>query len=127
VTLLLLLLLHVAAGALMTISGVLGVVDTNPFVILQNAYLAGIGFMVIGGEIRIEGVLNNATFLRSFMLKGLFFIYISLPLVRDGWDKYRHCILFWEKGPCPSSDTPDDPDDPAPESEPAATPSTTSM
>ena len=64
---------------------------------------------VIGAECAWDFVLRRAAFLASYSGKGLFFIYIAMPLLESGWAEYKDCILFWTSGPC--STTPADPDD----------------
>ena len=64
---------------------------------------------VVGAECAWDFVLRRAAFLASYSGKGLFFIYIAMPLLESGWAEYKDCILFWTSGPCPT--TPADPDD----------------
>ena len=70
---------------------------------------AVLGMTVIGAECAWDFVLRRAAFLASYSGKGLFFIYIAMPLLESGWAEYKDCILFWTSGPCPT--TPADPDD----------------
>lgn len=96
----------------MLVSGVLGAVSVNPFKILQSGFLAIIGGVVISAELRWSAVMNHVGFLKNYFFKGMFFLYLSIPLLDIGWKQYKGCIFFWDKNPCP---TPASPDDPVPE------------
>ena len=95
--------LSLVSGALMTIGGALGAVSLNPFTLLHGFFLAILGICVIGGEFSWATVLKWAPFLSSYAGKGLFFLYIALPLVEEGWAEYRNCVLWWLDYPCPTT------------------------
>lgn len=49
-------------------------------------------------------VLRRANFLSSFAGKGLFFLYIAIPLLSDGWQEYKGCVMLWQHAvPCPTT------------------------
>jgi hypothetical protein len=102
--------LSLVSGLLMTVGGGLGAVSLNPFTLLHGFFLAILGICVIGGEFSWAIVLDRAPFLSSYAGKGVFFLYIALPLVEDGWAEYKNCVLWWRDLPCPS--TPPDVDPP---------------
>ena len=87
----------------MTVGGILGAISLNPFTVLHGFFLAILGISVIGGEFSWAIVLNRAPFLSSYAGKGLFFLYIALPLVEDGWAEYKSCVLWWRDQPCPTT------------------------
>eukprot|EP01043_Picozoa_sp_COSAG02_P051226 COSAG02_NODE_5366_length_4396_cov_69.993548_1_plen_232_part_00 len=63
-----------------------------------------------GAECSWTWVLRRANFLSSFAGKGLFFLYIAIPLLSDGWQEYKGCVMLWQRSvPCPSTPS----DDPA--------------
>lgn len=95
--------LSLVSGSLMTIGGALGAVSLNPFTLLHGFFLAILGICVIGGEFSWATVLKWAPFLSSYAGKGLFFLYIALPLVEDGWAEYKNCVLWWRDYPCPTT------------------------
>jgi hypothetical protein len=102
--------LSLVSGSLMAVGGALGAVSLNPFTLLHGFFLALLGLCVIGGEFSWAFVLRRAPFLASYGGKGMFFLYIALPLVEEGWAEYKNCVLWWRDLPCPT--TPADPDPP---------------
>lgn len=55
-------------------------------------------------------VLRRANFLSSFSGKGLFFLYIAIPLLSDGWQEYKGCVMIWQQSlPCPTTTSTDPP------------------
>jgi len=63
-----------------------------------------------GAECSWKWVLRRANFLSSFAGKGLFFLYIAIPLLSDGWQEYKGCVMIWQRSvPCPATPS----DDPA--------------
>ena len=98
--------LSIISGGLMAFAGAVGAIDYNPFVILQGLFLALLGVVVIGSELQWQPVLRQAPFLSHYLWRGVFFIYIATPLLKDGWEDYKYCILFWARSAdktCPTN------------------------
>jgi hypothetical protein len=58
-------------------------------------------------------LLRRASFLSSYTGKGFFFLYVAIPLLNDGWQEYKGCVLAWQSLPCPTTPTDDPGSDPA--------------
>jgi len=101
--------LSLFSGVLMTVGGGLGAISLNPFTLLHGLFLTILGICVIGGELSWAIVLDRAPFLSSYAGKGMFFLYIALPLVEEGWAEYKNCVLFWRNMRCPSTPADMDP------------------
>eukprot|EP01051_Picozoa_sp_SAG22_P009572 SAG22_NODE_806_length_7087_cov_11.682885_2_plen_144_part_00 len=69
----------------MSLGGLLTMISFNPFHWLTGAYSVAFGVMIVGAEFNIERVLKYMAFLRGFLGKGAFFLYLGLPLVQSGW------------------------------------------
>ena len=103
--------LSLTAGGLMLAGGIIGALSLNPFTIMHGFFLAVLGLCVIGGECQWEFILLRAPFLSTYAGKGLFFLYLALPLVEDGWAEYNACLLWWRDLPCPTTRPDPQPDD----------------
>jgi hypothetical protein len=92
---------------MMVVEGCLDAITPNPLLMARGVFVALLGVLVLGAECNSSRVLARFGFLGSYAMKGLFFIYIALPLIDEGWIIYRHCVLFWERSeerPCPNKD-----------------------
>lgn len=89
----------------MIFAGVVGVIENilsfDPFDVLSAVFLAIIGAVVIGAELQWRRVLKHAPFLSNYFLRGMFFFYVAVPLLKNGWEVYKHCITFWDSSDCP--------------------------
>ena len=103
--------LSLTAGAMVSAGGTVGALSLNPFTILKGFFLAVLGLCVIGGELQWGFILLRAPFLSTYAGKGLFFLYLALPLVEDGWAEYNGCLLWWRDLPCPATPADPQPDD----------------
>ena len=93
--------LSLLGGLLMLVGGVLGGISWNPFVIIQAFFLAVLGLAVIGAECSWVWLLRRANFLSSYTGKGFFFMYIAIPLLEEGFNEYKGCVMLWVRGCAP--------------------------
>jgi hypothetical protein len=76
--------LSIVCGVLLSLGGVLTMLSIDPLEWIQGAYSIVFGIFIVGAEFNIERIIKYMAFLRGFLGKGAFFIYLGLPLVQAG-------------------------------------------
>lgn len=84
--------LTVASGALLVLGGLGSCVSLDPFDIFDGMFNFLFGLLILGAVYNIERILKQAAFLKTFWGRGLFFVYLGVPLLKavvtEEWDKF---------------------------------------
>lgn len=73
--------LTVGSGALLTLGGVGNCFTLNPFTMFQGVFNFIFGLMIIGSVYEVERILKHVAFLKFMWGRGLFFLYLGVPLL----------------------------------------------
>lgn len=89
-----------ASGGLLGLGGVMTALTLDPFGIFNGIFSLLFGMMIIGAQLNIEFILSQVAFLKRFWGKGVFFLYVGIPMLKAMWnsidtpDSGDHAVLI---------------------------------
>ena len=91
--------LTIASGVLLVLGGLGSCITLNPFDIFHGLFNFLFGLLILGAVFEIEKILKQAAFLKTFWGRGLLFVYLGVPLLKEflttEWD-------YFSDSPAPS-------------------------
>jgi hypothetical protein len=84
--------LTIASGALLMLGGLGTCISIDPFDIFHGVFNFLFGLLILGAVFEIEKILKQVAFLKTFWGRGLLFVYLGIPLLKQffatEWDKF---------------------------------------
>ena len=73
--------LTVASGGLYTLGGIFTSLSFSPFDMFNGIFAFLFGLIIIGAQFNVEFILKQVAFIKTFWGKGVFFLYLGVPLL----------------------------------------------
>ncbi len=84
--------LTIASGVLLVLGGLGSCISFDPFTIFDGLFNFLFGLLILGAVFEIERILKQVAFLKTFWGRGLLFVYLGVPLLKQflttEWDKF---------------------------------------